>query len=265
MPPESQQSLIQGRAFDEFQLNSSQTSAVPQDFPPACVDHDAGFQGGFDMLHSKLGIAVILVCAFVSGCVTRPVYGESWAEQVKVESGACPVIDGVYQNAGERFSKAKHDTYERRTVSLAHLLNGGIHTFGSHQADDRLGQTFYDPAEDAYQTVSFQLVEDKLHIKASLADGSTRTFDLPTRQRCRDSTVLLLKADWGDIVISRGFNVFERWTIALGRAEDGSLLVRQSEASLVWLVLPIGYTGADWIRFPPVAPAPAGNAWTNRT
>ena len=205
-------------------------------------------------------LAVILACVFASGCVTRerPVYGIAWAEQVKVESDTCPVIDGDYQNAGERFSKAKHDTYEREIVSLAHLLNGGNYHV-SHQADDRLGQTFYDPAQDVYQTVSLRLAEGKLHVEAARADGSTRAFDLPTRQRCRDST-LLLKKGWGDSGTAIYYSIAERTTLALGRAEDGSLLVRGSESTVGFVMyLPISWqTFADWTRFPPVAPpAPA--------
>src|SRR5437867_9853058 len=138
------------------------------------------------MLHASANrrtLAVILVCAFATGCVHRPVYWQSWAKQVIVESGACPAIDGDYQNAGERFLKAKHHTYERQNVSLANLLNGWVTTKRSPR-DDRLGRTAFNPAEDAYQSVSLRLAEGKLHIRASRADGSTRAFDLPTRQQC---------------------------------------------------------------------------------
>lgn len=199
---------------------------------------------------------VVMVCAFASGCVGRAVYDESWAEQVKVESDACPAIDGVYQNAGERFAKAKHDTHERRAVSLAHLLNGGNY-YLSHQADDQLGQTFEDPAEDPYQTVSLRLEEGKMNVEASLADGSTRAFDLPTRQQCRDST-LLLESDWGNSGTAIKLSVIERTTLALGRAEDGSLLVHGSESSVFFILfLPFSAgTYGDWTRFPPVAAVP---------
>lgn len=203
-------------------------------------------------------LAVILVCVLASGCVitTPPVYEESWAEQVKVKSGACPVIDGEYQDAGERFTRLP-SPYDRYAVSLAHLLNGWNDADG-RKADNRLGRTVADLGQDASQTVSLRLVEGKLHIEASLADGSTRTFDLPTRQRCRDSMVLLLEAEW-DHESDIDAAVVSRSTLALGRAKDGSLLVRESELSVSYVfVVPIeAQTFADWTRFPLVAPAPA--------
>jgi hypothetical protein len=185
------------------------------------------------------------------------VYWESWAKQVLVESGACPVIDGDYQNAGERFLKAKHDTYERQNVSLAHLLN---HWVSAQQppADDRLGRTAFNPAEDAYQSVSLRLTEGTLHIRASRADGGTRAFDLPTRQQCRDS-LLFLEKGWGDSGTMLYLSVVERSALWLGRAEDGSLLVRQSASGVGFVMyLPVSVdTEAFWFRFPPVAHTPA--------
>ena len=180
----------------------------------------------------------------------RPMSSGSWADEVKVESGACPVIDGEYLNAGGRFSKARHDTFECTTVSLAHLLNSWDDS-ALRQADKRLGLTSPDPAKDPYQKVSLRLLDGKLHVEASLADGSTRAFDLPTRQQCRDST-LLLEADWDD-----GEAWFFRRTGALGRAEDGSLLVRESEGGVAFFLVPVPFfTFAEWTRFPPVAPVP---------
>lgn len=190
--------------------------------------------------------AVILASAFASGCGYHPVYDESWAEQVKVESDACPVIDGDYQNAGETFLKPPIGRIERENVSLAHLLNGW-NDAGGHQADNRLGQTFYDPAEDAYQTVSLRLADGKLHIEAALADGSSRAFDLPTRRQCRDST-LLLEAFWDSFEIG-----YIRETVALGRAEDGSLLAYKAWTTV--FIAPLVGHDAVWIRFPPAAPA----------
>ena len=212
------------------------------------------------MLHASANrrtLAVILVCAFATGCVHRPVYWESWAKQVIVESGACPVIDGDYQNAGERFLKAKHDTYERQNVSLAHLLNGWV-SAKWFPADDRLGRTAFNPAEDAYQSVSLRLAEGKLHIRASRADGSTRAFDLPTLQQCRDS-ILLVEKGWGDSGTMLYLSLAERSTLGLGRAEDGSLLVHQRASGVGFLMfLPISVdTEEFWFRFPPVAPSPA--------
>jgi hypothetical protein len=179
----------------------------------------------------------------------HPMPGGSWADQMKVESGGCPVIDGEYLNAGGRFSKAKHDTFECTTVSLAHLLNSWDDS-ALRQADKRLGLTSPDPAKDPYQKVSLRLLDGKLHVEASLADGSTRAFALPTLQQCRDST-LFLEADWDD----SSEPTIVRRTRALGRAEDGSLLVRDSEGGVAFILLPIPvFSFAEWTRFPPVAP-----------
>jgi hypothetical protein len=195
--------------------------------------------------------AVILVSAFNSGCISfPPVYGETWAEPVRLEADACPAIDGVYQNAGERFSQG---TYQRQAISLAYLL-------GSHaqqRDDESLGYTFENPAEDAYQTVSLKLTEEKLHVVASRADGSSRTFDLPTREGCRDSAVLL-KAAWdnGTALVA---SMTSRNTLALGRAEDGSLLVREGSSGVAFVMWVPILAGSDttWTMFPPVAPASA--------
>jgi WD40 repeat protein len=184
-----------------------------------------------------------------SVCVEGPRSRKSWADQVKVESGACPSIDGEYQNAGETFSKGKLDTHDCTRVSLAHLLNG----WGGpnlEPAENRLGLTSEDPAKDPHETIRLRLLGGKLHVEASLADGSTKAFDLPTRQECRDST-LLLAADWDawEAVIFRS-------TLALGRAEDGSLLVRESQGGVMFFFLPFPvFTFPYWTRFPPAAPA----------
>ena len=180
----------------------------------------------------------------------RPMLSGSWADQVKVESGGCPVIDGEYLNAGGRFSKARHDTFECTTVSLAHLLNSWDDS-ALREADKRLGPTSPDPAKDPYQKVSLRLLDGRLHVEASLADGSTRGFDLPTHQPCHDST-LFLEADW-----DQGEAWFFRRSGALGRAEDGSLLVREGEGGVAFFFVPIPYfTIGEWTRFPPAAPVP---------
>jgi hypothetical protein len=127
-----------------------------------------------------------------------------------------------------------------------------------HETADRLGRTAFDPAEDPYQMVSLRLAEGKLHVEASRADGSSRAFDLPTRQQCRDSTLLLEKG-WGNSGTMLYLSLVERATLALGRAEDGSLLVRYSTSGAgFFMYLPVMVaTEAFWIKFPPAAPAPA--------
>jgi hypothetical protein len=200
-------------------------------------------------------IAAVLVGVVTSGCVMneRAVYGIDWPEKVKMETDACPVIDGDYQNSGERFASG---TYERQAVSLAHLFNGGSEKW--HRAENRLGRTSFNPAEDGYQTVRLRLAEASLHIEGVRADGSTKSFDLPTRQQCKNST-LLLEGDWGGSETMLLASAVGRSTLALGRAEDGSLLVRQSETGVgfvLWLPVFAG-TFADWTRFQPASAAPA--------
>jgi hypothetical protein len=211
------------------------------------------------------GLAAICGCALVSGCISYPaVYGATWAEQVTVESEACPVIDGEYLNVGEQFYQVEHGAYMRTTRSLAHLLNGGnsrqndgapMGTRPSHQADDRLGETWHDPSRDAYQTIRLRLAKGMLSVEASRADGSIRAFDLPTRQRCRDSTLLLEPAWYVDSLVVT--NMIGRDTLALGQAEDGSLLVLETRArELIVILTPFRETAAAWIRFPPAALSP---------
>ena len=196
--------------------------------------------------------SVLLACAFTTGCAMQPVYGAAWADQVKVESGACPDIDGEYENSGERFA---FDSHERQVISLAHILNGG-NAADSHEADDRLGLTTSTPTPDSYQAISLHRVDDKLHVEGKRADGSAKAFDLPTRGRCRNST-LLVDVDWGgaSFVIVSGV---ARNTLALGRAEDGSLLVRDGGSGalfLFWIPIIAG-SASDWTIFHPVVPAP---------
>jgi hypothetical protein len=194
---------------------------------------------------------VLVVCIFSTGCTMQPVYGNSWAAQVRLDDGVCPDIDGTYRNAGERFD---FDTHNRRIVSLAHLLNGGF-SADAFQAVDRLGATTLNAADDPHQTVSLRLEESALQVEATRTDGGVRTFDLPVRPRCRNS-ILFIESDWsgGSVVLASGVG---RTSLALGWAEDGSLLARASGSGIAFLFwLPIGMgSAADWTIFPPVSPS----------
>ncbi len=179
-------------------------------------------------------ITAILACTFSSGCVSLAVYPETWAEQVQVESGTCPVIDGHYQNSGEILTRDRNDSLVRTEVNLVDVFNEVAYDtpteiLGSDQViphgDDRPGIPFPEPLIDHYQTIRLRLVGDKLQVEATRKGGSTETFELATRQQCRDS-ILLLEVDWYVATYSLLLNVAERTTYALGRAEDGSLLVR---------------------------------------
>jgi hypothetical protein len=211
----------------------------------------------------RLNALWMLACAFTSGCVSRAVYPETWAQQVQVESGACPVIDGEYQNVGELLTYGKNDRTERTEVSLTGIFNEVAYdtpseVLGSDQplpgGDDRPGLPFPELAEHAYRTIRLQLVQDGLRVEAVPAEGGTRTFEVPTRQACRDST-MLLEADWSAATFSLIVNFVDRSTLALGRAEDGSLLVRAGSSGGIFIFqwpLLVG-SGAGWIRFPPAA------------
>jgi WD40 repeat protein len=220
-----------------------------------------GGEGGrIELLNLGSGVVAVLdegtpdpgKARIANVCVEGPHSQKSWAAQVKVESEACPVIDGQYQNAGEKFTKVKNDHYECTTVSLAQLLNSWGDSW-SRPADHGLGPTSTDPAEDPHERISLRLLEGKLHVEASLADGSTSALDLPTRRQCRDS-ILFLEATWpGD----QDATILRR-TLAMGRAEDGSLLVRESEGGVMFFFLPVPvFSFPVWTRFPPVAAAPA--------
>ena len=191
-------------------------------------------------------LAVIFVSAFNSGCLSFPaVYGETWAQPVILAGDECPVIDGDYQNAGERFSGG----YQREAISLAYLL--GYHA--QQREGESLGYTFENPAEDAYATVSLKMTEENLHVVAKRADGSSRAFDVARRESCRDSAVVLKPAwDNGTALVA---SMATRNTIALGRAEDGSLLVSEGSRGMAFVMwMPI-IAGSDksWTLFRPAA------------
>ena len=83
----------------------------------------------------------------------------------------------------------------------------------------------------------------------SFIDGSTRTLELPTLEQCRNSTLMLEPYLPNDEI------EYDRENLALGRAEDGSLLARWSSTTVLFI---FGPNAADysavWIRFPPAAP-----------
>lgn len=207
----------------------------------------------------------ILAAAIATGCVSSAVYPETWAGRVQVESGACPVIDGEYRNVGELLTYASNDRLERTEVSLSEIFNEAAYDTPAQdlsseqpipQGDDRPGIPFPEQGGQDYRTMRLRMAQESLSVEAVLADGSTRTFELPTRRKCRDST-LLLETDWSAETLSLLVSFVDRSTLALGRAEDGSLLVRAGSSGglfiFQWPILVGG--GAGWIRFPPAAAA----------
>jgi hypothetical protein len=203
--------------------------------------------------------AALAASAGIAGCVSTAHYDKSWAQQVEVDSGACPNLDGRYQNAGELSVKAHDGSTRSVDVSLADLLNAwgepGTDLL-RHDDDNRLGSTHSDPAQDPYQSVTLRHADGKLHVVATDAQGVTRSFALLTSGRCRAST-LLLKASWANSeTFGLLLSLVQRESLALGKAEDGSLLVRRGDARgafvLQWPIL--AFADGDWMRFAPTAP-----------
>lgn len=224
--------------------------------------------------HISVTCIAALLAVSATGCTTmRPIYPDSWPAQVVVKNGACPVIDGEYQNTGEWFAGERYVAGPaRQTVSLAYLLNAGaayILYDGYIGAEDevspdyvnRLGKTYRDPARDAYRTIALRLADDTLHVEASLADDEKRTFALPVSQRCRDSLLVLETGLSPAEVYDEYPFVVGRSTYALGRAEDGSLLMHASSWDMMFFVfMPILAEKAEsWVRFPasPSEPVPS--------
>ncbi len=195
--------------------------------------------------NSPAGV-IILISTLCAGCVTAPVYSGGWAEQVKVEGGACPDIDGEYQNAGEAFYDDANGYVAPHYVSLAHILNGG-YSEHTHVAVDRLDQTAYLSRDDDYSTIRLELADDALRVTGSHRDGSSKAFSLPIQQQCRDS-ILHVESRWGLFIVMNS-----RLAYSFGRAVDGSLLVRTSAsgAGLAFMVLPMAGSVSNWVRFPP--------------
>jgi len=191
--------------------------------------------------------AVLLIAVCTSGCFTASVYDDSWAPLAKTQAGACPEIEGVFENAGEYFSEGKGGKLDREELSLAHILNGGW-SLPTHHVADGFGTTFYKAADDEFREISLRLEGDRLLVEAMRPGGELRKFAMPVRHGCHDS-LQVLATDWGMDLFSASFM---RGHYAIGRAEDGALLVYRrayGEAlGVFWAVK------GEWIRFAEVKP-----------
>ena len=189
----------------------------------------------------------------VSGCFSTPaIYPEHWAKPQISGERTCPSIEGVYANAGESYSSdgiSVHFLTEAR--SLVHILNGGTGV-DSLALWNKLGDSFSDPARDPNETVRLSVADGNLYVTAARADGSSRSMEMPVNANCRDG-LFVLASDWDtDIeLISPVAPEFSRKSIALGRAGDGSLLLRESKTAAQWYLLTPAfvYSEAAWIRF----------------
>lgn len=197
-------------------------------------------------------VCLALVAACICGCVTRPVYHDAWAARVNVEPGACPPIDGEYSDAGEAYTRTGNGGFQRHARSLAEIFNV---TLNSAFDDGTIEQVaFADAPVRDTRTVRLHLAGNTLQVKATFSDGGTTSFDLPVQKRCRDSILIL--AAVRDSTGDSAFAVTGKYVTALGRTEDGSLLVRKSEteAGFFWL-LPLGVTShGEWMMFPLAPP-----------
>lgn len=218
-------------------------------------------------------------CAFlvlITGCVSGGIYPENWAKKIEIGSTDCPVIDGEFVNEGEYFEKVDDDGLIRHTTTLGSLSG----CFDCFAAEVPTGVTVA-AVTDTYPKFRLQLVEETLYIRATAADGSLLEVEQPVRKSCRDS-MMLVEADWSSSLededgwemfgATLGMSTLARSSLKLGRAEDGSLLVRASESGSLlvfyWPILPMSFS--EWVRFPPTAPtpdaeelAPAQVSWSN--
>ena len=215
--------------------------------------------------------AACAALAFTAGCVSGGVYPDEWAEKVEVGSSDCPVIDGEFVNEGEYFEKVDDDGLIRHTTTLGefgclscqHEMEPAL-----EMEPDRVAIT---AVTDVYPKFRLRLGDETLHIQAIAADGSTLDIEQPVRKSCRDS-MMLVEADWSSSLEDEdgwemfgqtlGMSTLARSNWKLGRAEDGSLLVRASESGSLlvfyWPILPMSFS--EWIRFPPAATTPAAAA-----
>lgn len=226
--------------------------------------------------------AACAAVAFAAGCVSGGVYPNAWAEKQEVGSAGCPVIDGEYLNEGEYFEKVDDDGLVRHTMTFSDSFGckecpgdelapgesfGCMECFGDEQTPIPEVAAVTSP----YERFSLRLVDKTLHIRATAADGSTRSFEETVRTSCRDS-MMLVGAEWWSSLeeeegqemfgATLGMSILARGSLKLGRAEDGSLLVRQSATGSLllfyWPILPMSFS--EWVRFPPAATTPAAEA-----
>jgi hypothetical protein len=200
--------------------------------------------------------AILMTSVLACGCVSIGTYPDQWAEQVKLESGDCPSIDGEYLNAGESLDTKSDELMP--DSGLAQVLSDG---FGFES--DALGAPTGSAASD-YKKVRLELVDETLKIAATRTDGQIDVFDRPVERRCKDS-MWVVDVDWSttlddeEVPTSVLLHFLERESWKLGRAEDGSLLLHVAYGGSVmvleWPIFPVLASG--WIRFPAAPTATA--------
>jgi hypothetical protein len=211
--------------------------------------------------------AACAVFVFAAGCVSGGVYPDTWAEKVEAGATGCPVIDGEFVNEGEYFEKVDADGLIRHTTTLGEI--GCLNC----KAEKETARVTVAAVTNSYEKFRLRLVDETLHIQAIAADGSTLDVEQPIRKSCSKS-MMLVEADWWSSLededgqemfgATLGMSMVARANWKLGRAEDGSLLVRASETGSLlvfyWPILPMSFS--EWVRFPPAATTPAAEAAT---
>ena len=203
--------------------------------------------------------AAVVALALLSGCVSTGVYPDHWAEKVDAERGACPDIDGEYLNKGEYFEKVGDGGIVRHTASLGALA------CATCTEDERSAPGTLTSLTEVYERFRLELVDESLIISATTADGITYRHEQPIHARCSGSLLQFEAGWWSSLEEEDGWEVFgttlgmsmlARASTKLGRAQDGSLLIRQSMVASVmvlqWPVFPM--VEAGWIRFPAATP-----------
>lgn len=199
------------------------------------------------------GLGAACTGALLAGCFsTSATIPDDWARPVAMPGDDCPAIDGTFRNAGETYEEYGNGEFSRHGRSLAHILNGGT-GHESLELWNRLGSTSEDPARDRFDAITLRLADGRLNVSAADAEGDGRSISLPVDARCRES-VLALDVDWGRYAQFPGFDDVDqvgRISLELGRSEDGSLLVRETESgSYFFLFMPVfAYRDAAWTRF----------------
>ena len=195
----------------------------------------------------------------LSGCFSHEaIYPVEWGAPESVDGGGCPRLDGIYANAGQVREADAYDASVAEARSLAHILNGG-NGVESLSLWNKLGPTSANPAQDPNVTVELKHVGERLQVIATHADGERRSLELELPPECHDG-LFAFEADWDadTETIAPVAPEFSLNSLALGRADDGSLLLHaRKTASLFFFFVPaFGYTETAWLRFPP-APAVA--------
>jgi len=196
----------------------------------------------------------LALCA-LSGCVSYGGrYPMNWPDRVVEQSGQCQVVDGDFQDTGEKFEEVADLQYVQEPARLARLLG----TWGDQDGlPDENTANLSDT--DPYRAVRLRLIDQRLEVTAYPAEGESRSFQLPVEPEC-DETLVELAADWNAdsfVVIS----ALDRASLKLGRASDGSLIVKANSAGSMFFLYAPMFWGKDqtWFRFRP-APVPVDEA-----